>query len=150
MSLALIVDDSPFLGLHLSGLLDSRGIATRIPADASELRDLAPAADVIFVELLQFEANGFQVTRELAAQVACSLVLLTGTGRDTDLQWALRAGACAVLQRPLTAARLERLLQLLKLAPPESASGASQPGMSAPSRLPSARFMPPGPGSAAG
>jgi CheY-like chemotaxis protein len=105
--LALIVDDSPFLAAHLSRLLLALGLDARIPADAEELRALAPAAAVILVELELFYASGFEVTRELAAQCSCPLVLLTGTGRKTDLQWGVRAGAGAVLRRPVTETSLQ-------------------------------------------
>ncbi len=111
MSAALIVDDSPFLALHLSSLLTAQGLHPRIPANADELGTLAATADVIFVELELFQANGFEVTRELAEQYSCPLVLLTGTGRSTDLQWGLRAGASAVLPRPVTEPALRAVLQ---------------------------------------
>jgi CheY-like chemotaxis protein len=109
-SLVLIVDDSPFLAAQLSCLLMTLGLEPRIPADAMELRALAAEAAVIFIELELFHASGFEVARELAAHCSCPLVLLTGTGRKTDLQWGLRAGASAVLPRPVTAAALQALL----------------------------------------
>ena len=108
--LGLIVDDSPFLAAHLSRLLLTLGMDARIPADAAELHALAPAASVILVELELFNASGFEVMRELAAQCSCPLVLLTGTGRKTDLQWGLRAGATAVLRRPVTESALHTAL----------------------------------------
>lgn len=111
--LALILDDSPFLALHLRTLLAARGLQASITANAAEVRSLASGASVIFVELELFDANGFAVTRELAEDCACPLVLLTGTGRSTDRQWGLRAGARAVLPRPVTAVALERLLLTL-------------------------------------
>jgi CheY-like chemotaxis protein len=113
---ALIVDDSPFLTAHLQCLLLTLGLDARVPADAAELRLLAPQAAVIFVELELFQASGFEVTRELAASYSCPLVLLTGTGRKTDLQWGLRAGASAVLPRPLTASMLQTALEKLDCA----------------------------------
>ncbi len=114
--LALIADDSPFLAAHLQCLLLSLGLDARVPADAAELRKLAAEAAVIFVELELFQASGFEVTRELAEQCSCPLVLLTGTGRKTDLQWGLRAGASAVLPRPLTAATLQGCMEKLGCA----------------------------------
>jgi CheY-like chemotaxis protein len=108
--LALIVDDSPFLAAHLARLLCALGLDARTPADAAELRALAPGAAVVFVELELFHATGFEVTRELAVHCACPLVLLTGTGRKTDLQWGLRAGASAVLPRPVTMQALQAAL----------------------------------------
>ncbi|HEY0963184.1 MAG TPA: response regulator [Pseudomonadales bacterium] len=111
--LALVVDDSPFLALHLARQLDECGFHTQVPADAAELRALAPQAALVCVELEQFHASGFELTRELAEQCACPLVLLTGTGRNTDLQWGRRAGASVVLQRPIRAAMLRAALAAL-------------------------------------
>jgi DNA-binding response OmpR family regulator len=113
---ALIVDDSPFLALHLSRLLAAQGLHARVPADPGELRALAPEAAVIFVELELFQGSGFEVTRELAAHCSCPLVLLTGCGRNTDLQWGLRAGASAVLPRPVTDTTLRAVLCKLHCA----------------------------------
>ncbi len=110
---ALVVDDSPFLALHLSRLLTALGLEARIAADAGGLGELAGGAAVIFIELELFDANGFEVTRDLAAQCACPLVLLTGTGRNTDRQWGLRAGASAVMTRPVTEAALRATLGAL-------------------------------------
>lgn len=111
--LALIVDDSPFLAAHLSCLLLTLGVEARVPAHSAELRTLAPRAAVIFVELELFHASGFEVMRAMAPDCSCPMVLLTGTGRKTDRQWALRAGARAVLTRPVKAEALRRTLEQL-------------------------------------
>lgn len=111
--LALIVDDSPFLAAHLSSLLSSLGVEARVAENAAQLNTLAVEAAVIFVELELFQACGFEVTRELAELHACPLVLLTGSGRKTDLQWGLRAGARMVLPRPVTVATLKTALAKL-------------------------------------
>lgn len=99
--LALIVDDSPFLALHLGRQLESLGFNAYVPGDPADLRERMAQAALICIELELFHASGFEVARELAEQCACPLVLLTGSGRKTDLQWGLRAGASAVLQRPV-------------------------------------------------
>jgi len=126
LPLALVVDDSPFLAAHLSRLLLTLGMDACIPATAAELRTLAPRAAAIFVELELFHASGFEVMRELAAQYSCALVLLTGTGRKTDLQWGLRAGASAVLPRPVTAAALHDALASVACTGMRNERGAGQ------------------------
>lgn len=112
-ALALIIDDSPFLAEHLSWLLEPLGLRGRRLEAAAALRAISAEAAVIFVELELFHGNGFGVTRELAEQCGCPLVLLTGTGRNTDRQWGLRAGASAVLPRPLTTSALRATLDKL-------------------------------------
>jgi CheY-like chemotaxis protein len=108
--LALVVDDSAFLALHLARQLEALGFHAHVPADASDLRARLAQAVVVCVELELFHASGFEVTRELAQQCYCPLVLLTGTGRKTDLQWGLRAGASAVVERPVRVGALRSTL----------------------------------------
>ncbi len=110
--LALIVDDSPFLVLHLARQLAALGWRTQLTEGADDLAAMAASADFVFVELQRFQANCFQLTRALAAYCACPLVLLSGSGRGTDLQWGLRAGARAVLTRPVSVSALRTTLQV--------------------------------------
>ncbi|MGV3591382.1 MAG: response regulator [Gammaproteobacteria bacterium] len=116
--LAVVVDDSPFLALHLARQLEECGFHAQISADAAELRRLMPEAALVCIELELFQASGFELVRELAEHCACPLVLLTGTGRNTDLQWGLRAGAGAVLQRPLCTSTLHSALAGLRRGDP--------------------------------
>ncbi|MDY6984700.1 MAG: response regulator [Pseudomonadota bacterium] len=108
--LALIVDDSTFLAMHLARQLEGLGFHAHVPVDAADLHERMAQAALICVELELFHASGFEVTRELAEQCACPLMLLSGSGRKTDLQWGLRAGARAVLQRPVRADALRTAL----------------------------------------
>ena len=111
--LALILDDSPFLALHLAQQLGALGLRAQRTASREELLTLAGSAAVVLIELQHFAANGFQVTRELASSCSCPIILLSGTGRSTDLHWGLRAGARAVLTRPVQASALHSALQHL-------------------------------------
>jgi DNA-binding response OmpR family regulator len=99
--LALILDDSPVLCLQLQRFLLAAGCAVRVCNDMQTLCDQAAAADVLFIELQLGEGNGFQCARQIAGLHACPVVLITGSGRRTDTPWGWRAGASAVLQRPL-------------------------------------------------
>lgn len=133
---ALIFDDSAVLVQQLSTLLHKFGIKgtqgnTRggkhdLP---KELPDGSPVASleecpeglgVIFVEVLQAGSNGFQLLRSLKRQVHCPLVLVTGSGRVSDVHWGLQAGAAAVLTRPLRLAALESCLKQLGVVGAES------------------------------
>lgn len=110
---ALILDDSPLLAAQLARQLEACGLRARTLTSPEELYELAGTAALVCIELQLFGANGFQVARSLAARCSCPLLLLTGTGRGTDLQWGLRAGARAVLARPLAASTLHATLQKL-------------------------------------
>jgi CheY-like chemotaxis protein len=113
--LAVIVDDSPLLLLQLQLQLVTLGFGVTAVTDAARLPAPATGAAVVFIELQLMQANGFRLTRLLARCCSCPLILLTGTGRRTDLQWGLRAGACAVLKRPVRDSELRAVLQTLPL-----------------------------------
>jgi CheY-like chemotaxis protein len=49
------------------------------------------------------------------------VVLLSGTGRPTDLPWALGAGALAVLPRPVSSDQLEQVLRKAGMLPGSAA-----------------------------
>lgn len=125
----LIIDDSPLLSLQLGQLLQGFGFTARstsvaegVPAWSASLGDLwAQGLALIFVELLQTHANGFQLLRHLRRCTRCPLVLLTGSGRAADVPWGLQAGAAVVLSRPLTPAALEGCLRQLQLLPERGA-----------------------------
>lgn len=134
---ALILDPAPLLALQLRYLLEELGwratVADDLDAcdldafdldgsdlDGSDLDGLChgqdgAAADLVFIELVQAQGNGFRVLRRLAECGRVPVVLVSGTGRDTDRIWGRRAGAADVLRRPLTIDSLRRTLKHLHL-----------------------------------
>ncbi len=122
--MALVVDDSPVLALQLQRQLQSlrmrvRTVINASALDAATVLDTA-AASVIFVDVQLLHGNGFAIARRIA-MAPCPVVLISGTGRSTDIQWGRGTGAAAVLSRPVHTAQLRVLLQSLQLpagAPP--------------------------------
>jgi DNA-binding response OmpR family regulator len=110
---ALILDDSPILAQQLRLLLQQCGFTVVVATAPVDTKALPQPLALICIELLQETANGFQLLRQLSNNVSCPLLLLSGTSRSSDVQWGLRAGAAAVLTRPLTAAALEQCLRQL-------------------------------------
>lgn len=110
---ALILDDSPILAQQLRLLLQQCGFTVVVETPPVDIQALPQPLALICIELLQESANGFQLLRQLSREVQCPLLLLSGTQRSSDVQWGLRAGAAAVLSRPLTAAALEQCLRQL-------------------------------------
>jgi DNA-binding response OmpR family regulator len=100
-SKALIVNDSMILACQLQGMLALLGVQTSLVSASSDPLPLAAQMDLVVLELQLDHANGFQLLRHLAANLSCPLILVSGTGRASDRRWGLRAGASAVLQRPL-------------------------------------------------
>ena len=122
---ALIVDDSPLLARELALLLADCGFDATRRVDADTLHDGAPGdVDVVFIELVLDERNGFQLLRALAPRSPCPVLLVTGSGRISDYGWARQAGARAVLRRPLDRARVREGLRAAGLCTDANA-GAS-------------------------
>lgn len=108
---ALIINDSMILARHLQGMLALLDVQASIMSARSDLLAEAAKMDLVFLELQLDHANGFQLLRALVAVTTCPLVLVSGTGRASDQCWGLRAGAAAVLQRPLDLQKLCQGLQ---------------------------------------
>jgi len=113
----LVVDDSPLLAAQLQQMLATFALLeTTVHApDAAPV--LAAGVTVAFIEIQLLHDNGFQLARQLRAAAGCHVVLLSGSGRVTDLQWGLRAGARAVLTRPLQMPALRQTLTDLGVLP---------------------------------
>ena len=120
-TLALIVDDCRGLALHLQAQLQALGLQVEIPEGDAALLERCADAAFVFVELQLLERNGFGLVRRLSGRTSGAVILVSGTGRATDLQWGLRAGARAVLKRPLQQAQLQECLHELA-APREDAA----------------------------
>ncbi|MES2606098.1 MAG: response regulator [Pseudomonadota bacterium] len=103
---AWVVEDSAALALQLRRLLETLGYQVCIAEAAQLALPLQPAPKLVCVELVGIDSNGFKLLRRIAAVHDCQRLLLTATGRNTDHNWGLRAGATAVLQRPCTLAQL--------------------------------------------
>ena len=113
--LALVCNDSRTLALQLCQQLEALGLNTDIAGSEAEVFAKAEASELIFIELQFSGSNGFQITRQLSGRCNCPLVLVTGTGRSSDLHWALQAGAATVLTRPVLSSALQLLLQQLQV-----------------------------------
>ena len=104
----VIVDDSPVLVCQLQCLLQALDFDAAHCAEPAQLAGQRPA--YVFVELLQLEHNGFCILRMLRGTLDCPLILISGTGRPSDLHWGRQAGATHVLTRPL---QLENIREVL-------------------------------------
>lgn len=108
----LILDPSPLLANCLQQQLREFGLQARCVATVEHLCREAAVAALVFIELYLPDDNGFRLCRELCSRhPACTVVLLSGSGRATDHPWGQGAGALAVLARPVAAAELQRVLQ---------------------------------------
>jgi DNA-binding response OmpR family regulator len=106
---ALILNDSAVLSLVMERFLGGLGFRTTIVTVLPGQSELA-ACDVVFMELLLRDENGFRLVRRLRRCCRCPVILISGSGRRTDLAWGLRAGASTVISRPLSFNRLHEAL----------------------------------------
>ena len=107
----LLVCDHPLLTALLQTLLDRAGLASQAVGSSAvhNLVTLAPRGVVL--DLVLVEVNGFALLRQLAQQLSCPLVLLTATGRVSDIYWGSNAGATTVLAYPPDPEALQAALQ---------------------------------------
>lgn len=109
-AVAVIIQESATLGLLLSRQLQGLGFAVEHVQQAAMELPLQPAPDLICLELLYSNGNGFKLLRCLAAHHHCPRLLFTDSGHSSDQNWGLRAGATAVLTRPYCLAQLQPYL----------------------------------------
>lgn len=111
---AAVICDSPVLSLQLSRQLTNLGCATETFQGHPGKMRLAEFS-IVLVELMLAGNNGFALLRSLRAELTMPLVLISGTGRSSDLHWGKTAGATCVLERPLDVGALAGALQLCGL-----------------------------------
>ena len=112
----LIVDDSAFARQVLHEILQSLGhtvLESPGGMDAME-QYFMYQPDLVFLDLIMEEMNGFDVLRNLLQyDDGARVVLATADIQSSTEQEALRLGACAVVNKPLDRAVV---LQALKTA----------------------------------
>lgn len=107
MQLILIVDDSPTEVHVMQKALERGGYKTATAADGAEgvrvAREMHP--DLIFMDIVMPNMNGFQATRTLAndpSTKAIPIVMVTSKGQETDKIWGLRQGAIDYMVKPVS------------------------------------------------
>ena len=116
MALVLIVDDSPTDVHVMQTALEQGGYRTASAADGSEAirkaRELHP--DLILMDIVMPGLNGFQATRELAANPetrSIPVIMVSSKSQESDRVWGLRQGAVDYLVKPVTSDQLLRKAQ---------------------------------------
>lgn len=115
MAKILVVDDSPSEMAKFRDIL-SRNQHEVIEAHTGEegikkAIDLLP--DVILMDVVMPEMNGFQATRQITKNAATShipVVIISTKNQETDRVWGKRQGAKDYLSKPVTE---EELLQVI-------------------------------------
>lgn len=115
MARILIVDDSPSQLLGIQRIVEKLGhqILTATDGAAGVETARAELPDLVLMDVVMPNLNGFQATRTLARDEATRhipVILVTTKDQDTDRMWGLRQGAKAYLTKPFSEDELAELI----------------------------------------
>ena len=130
MARILIVDDSPSQLLGIQRIVEKLGhqILTATDGAAGVETAKAELPDLVLMDVVMPNLNGFQATRTLARDEATRhipVILVTTKDQDTDRMWGMRQGAKAYLTKPFSedelAEVIERIFNARELPSPPAA-----------------------------
>ena len=116
MARILIVDDSPSQLLGIQRIVEKLGhqILTATDGAAGVETAKAELPDLILMDVVMPNLNGFQATRTLARDEATRhipVILVTTKDQDTDRMWGMRQGAKAYITKPFSEDELSEVLE---------------------------------------
>lgn len=116
MARILIVDDSPSQLLGIQRIVEKLGhqILTATDGAAGVETAKAELPDLVLMDVVMPNLNGFQATRTLARDEATRhipVILVTTKDRDTDRMWGMRQGAKAYITKPFSEDELSEVLE---------------------------------------
>lgn len=105
ISKVLIVDDAATDRSNLQGIVTSAGYTASIASSGKEgmARALADKPDVILLDILMQDMDGFELCRGLRANEATKktpIVIVSSKNNKADRIWALEQGATAYVTKP--------------------------------------------------
>ena len=115
MARILIVDDSPTQLIGIQRIVEKLGHQTLTAEDGAAGVALAKAElpDLILMDVVMPNLNGFQATRQLSREGSTRdipVVLVTTKDQDTDRVWGMRQGAKAYITKPFSESELAELI----------------------------------------
>ena len=111
MTHILVVDDSPTETHIISNILEKQGHRVSVAVDGKDGVEKATQLipDLILMDIVMPELNGFQATRQLTKQPATAnipVIMVTTKDQKTDKMWAERQGAKGYITKPFVAEEL--------------------------------------------
>ena len=105
MAHILVVDDSPTETHIISTALEKQGHRISVAVDGKDGVEKATQLmpDLILMDVVMPELNGFQATRQLTKQPATAkipVIMVTTKDQKTDKMWAERQGAKGYITKP--------------------------------------------------
>ena len=130
MARILIVDDSPTQLMGIQRIVEKLGHQALVAEDGAAGVAVAKAElpDLILMDVVMPNLNGFQATRQLSREGSTRdipVILVTTKDQDTDRMWGLRQGAKAYLTKPFSEDELAEVIERIfntSDAPPPSAA----------------------------
>lgn len=125
MARILIVDDSPSQLMGMKRIIEKIGHEALVAEDGAAGVEMAKAElpDLILMDVVMPNLNGFQATRQISKQEETShipIILVTTKDQETDKIWGMRQGAKAYLTKPFNEASL---LEVIGEFLPEARAG---------------------------
>jgi len=116
MARILIVDDSPSQLLGIQRIVEKLGhqILTATDGAAGVETARAELPDLVLMDVVMPNLNGFQATRTLARDETTRhipVILVTTKDQDTDRMWGMRQGAKAYITKPFSEDELSEVLE---------------------------------------
>jgi len=107
MALILIADDSPTEIFMLKKILEKHKHQIIVAKDGNEAITLALSKqpNLIVMDVIMPELNGFQATRHLSKDPATNkipVVIVSSKNQESDKLWGLRQGAKGYLGKPIS------------------------------------------------
>lgn len=118
MTKVLVVDDSPMEMARFKEILSKHNFEV---VEASNGADGVAAAlkhlpDVILMDIVMPEMNGFQATRKITREKKTAhipVVIVSTKSQETDRVWGKRQGAREYLTKPIDEAELMRVIRFV-------------------------------------
>ncbi len=118
MARILIVDDSPSQLMGMKRIVEKLGHEAMTAEDGAAGVEAAKASlpDLILMDVVMPNLNGFQATRAISKEATTSqipVVLVTTKDQETDKVWGMRQGAKAYITKPFTESQLVEIINSL-------------------------------------
>lgn len=102
----LIVDDQAIVREAVVRYLQREGFATLVATGGEQATALAPAADLLILDLMLPKVDGIEVCRRVRESAITPIIMLTAKGRIKDKLAGLAAGADDYVVKPFSLAEL--------------------------------------------
>jgi twitching motility two-component system response regulator PilH len=118
MARILIVDDSPSQLMGMKRIVEKLGHEAVTAEDGAAGVEAAKASmpDLILMDVVMPNLNGFQATRAISKEATTSqipVVLVTTKDQETNKVWGMRQGAKAYITKPFTESQLVEVINSL-------------------------------------